>query len=45
MEHYGLDILNILELAYKSSDQGDLYSGFFTEGEKAVSDCGGTVYL
>lgn len=43
MEHYCLDVLDSLELAYKSSGQGDLYSGFSTEGEKAFSDCGGTV--
>lgn len=45
MEHSCLDVLDTLELTYKSSGQGDLYSGFFTEGEKAFSDCGGTVSL
>lgn len=41
MEHSCLDVLYTLELVYKSSGQGDVYSGFFTEGEKHFLIVGG----
>lgn len=41
MEHSCLDVLYTLELEYKSSGQGDVYSGFLTREEEYFLIVGG----